>query len=168
MARYIFWIPCVDSYSTQATTWRRNLKKFMAVCDDYEIRRGGFTEDDLRRVILNIGEGFDGVSRQKHLPVGFKNLNFNDAVSFLVSHPKNLKAYFIEDTKRDIWYRILDDDILGTFISREKKDQSNMHALATAGIPQYPTEEELNRKNKRKPRTTGKAYKRRKENDRKG
>ena len=36
-----------------------NLKKFMAVCDDYEIRRGGFTEDDLRRVILNIGEGFD-------------------------------------------------------------------------------------------------------------
>ena len=46
-----------------------NLKKFMAVCDDYEIRRGGFTEDDLRRVILNIGEGFDGVCRQKHLPV---------------------------------------------------------------------------------------------------
>lgn len=164
MARYIFWIPCTDSHSTQATTWRRNLKRFMAVCDDYEIRRGGFTEDDLRRAIKNIGEGFDGVYRQKHLPVGFKNLNFNDAVSFLVSHPENLKAYFIEDTKRDIWYRILDSDILGTFISREKKDQNKIHVLATAGVPQYLIEEELNIAKKRKTRTTGKVYKRGKDN----
>ena len=43
-----------------------------------------------------------------------------------------------------------------------------MHALATAGIPHYPTEEEMDRKkNKQKPRTAGKAYKRRKENGRK-
>lgn len=163
MVRYIFWVPCTDTKSTQSPTWRRNLKRFMAVCDDYEIRRGGFTEDDLRRAIKNIGEGFDGVCRQKHLPVGFENLSFNNAVLFLVSHPKNLKAYFIEDTKRGIWYRFLDDDILGTFISREKKDHNILHALATVGIPQYSTEEEeLNRKSKCKPKTTGKAYKRRK------